>query len=842
MPIYPQDINDWLRSQIPDSSIKSGQEIKFDGVQENVSGELVNIPVVYGYRRVTGPRVFTAVKSNNSTVLYTAIAVSEGPITKFHKLFINDEQISLNGVLTAEQPNGGDFRVTTGTFANILSIGLHRGERTANSLTGTLAGPTSAILSRWTGNTQDIRAFTESMAGIAYIVLEMIWYPNSPYKDFPKITVEISGRKLRNSSISGFGSETNVFQNANPADVLLDYMTNTVYGQGMADNRIDATTISSLRSSMDTQVIPFTNGSPESRFTCNAIVDTGLSVLENVNDLCRQFNIVLTLANGTYRFIPEYKSTTYVLTVNKDNLIGDYSFVYPDLSVKYNRVSVNFSSSIDSFTDTVETIQDATAIVTDGKVLDITVDCPAITDPYMARRIAETILRKSRGQNVYSFTMTKEALRLTVGDIVIWDPESTGTSTTYLRVIEMSMITDFTFEITAVTHDDTFYAPFTVTNKRPKQIEILPTPGGIQPVIIDPVPPVVSPAPAPVPIIAPPPPRPTVATKRKVTVAPQPFTNVTPPILSDTLPNGDNFYPVPVLKFQNANTSVADENYRLDVGVRSFSFNKLANNYGNYVGISKEEFGRYSNIYYDYRPALFYRERDLENIDLGGEGIIIGNGGIAYNRIHYVYEIEYNKYGWFNVAPGDRTKWEKIFFDPEAGTNKSSLSRVTPSGRETVSLLESYRGNEGPNVQFDANSKSYFGCPFLEYNNGNYLTPPVIGNGFLGLRYYLRYSASNFGKVWAIPDLTGGAAPISKDIWQNKQNITSSSSTAQLMTIKYFLINTKTGDYSYLTKYTLNLDDARPGDTGITTSVRNSSWTNYREAFGTSVTPPFTRV
>lgn len=834
--IYPQDINEWLRSQIPPSSLENATQIKFDGVQENVSGELVNIPVVYGYRRVTGPRVFTAVKSNNSTVLYTAIAVSEGPITKFHKLFINDEQISLNGVLTAEQLNGGDHRVTTGTYANILNIGLHRGERTANSLTGTLAGPTSPILTRWTGNSQDIRAFTESMAGIAYVVLEMVWYANSPYKDFPKITVEISGRKLRNASTSGFGNESNVFQDANPADVLLDYMTNSVYGQGMADSRIDATTISSLRSSMDTTVIPYTNGTAQSRLSCNVVVDTGNTVLENINDLCRQFNIVLTLANGVYRFTPEYKSTTYVLTVDKTNLIGEYQITYPDLSVKYNRVSVNFASSINSFTDSIETIEDSTAIVTDGKVFDITVDCPAITDPYMALRTAETILRKSRGQKIYAFTMTREALRLTVGDIVIWDPENSGTSTDYLRVIEMSMNNEMLFEIKAVTHDDTFYPPFTLANKRPKQIEILPTPGGIQPVIIDPVPPVVTTDPAPVPIIQPPPPRPTVATKRKVTVA-------GPTALVDTLPNGDNFYPVPIRKFQNQDTSVDDANYKLDDSY-SFSTFSLANNYGNYVGITKETISGYDDIFYDYRPALFYRERDLDNRDLGGEGIIIGNGGIAYNRIHYVYEIEYNKFGWFNVAPLLRNQYEKIFFDPEAGTDKNSLRRVTPStsrSGELVSLLETYRGNVGPSIAFDANSKSYFGCPFLEYNGNSYVTPP-IPLGYLGLRYYLKYVAALYGKPWAIPDLTGGTPPLSKDIWQNKQNIGSASNTAQLMTIKYFLINTRNGDYQYLTKYTINLDDARPGDQGIKTTIRNLSFTNYREAFGTSVTPPFTKV
>lgn len=836
MAIYPQDINDWLRSQIPESSIKSGQEIKFDGIQENVSGELVNIPVVYGYRRVTGPRVFTSVKSNNSRVLYAAIAISEGPITKYHKLFIDDQQINLAGVLTAEQLNGGDHRVTTGTYANILTIGLHRGQRTFNSMTGTNSGPTSPILTRWTGNAQDIRSFTQSMAGIAYVALEMIWYENSPFKSFPKITVEISGRTLRNSSVSGFGSESNVFQNANPADVLLDYITNTNYGQGMADTRIDASTISALRTSLDIKVVPYVNGTAESRLMCNAIVDTGRTVLQNVNDLCRQFNVVLTLANGVYKFIPEYRSSSYTMTVDKTNLIGEYRITYPDLSVKYNTVNVSYSSSIDSFTDRVETVVDTAAVNTDGKVLDITVDCPAITDSYMAARTAETILQKSRNQRLYAFKMNKEALRVTVGDLIIWDPLTTGNSTTYLRVIELNINNDFTVDVKAVTHDDSFYPPFTPGTKRPKIIEILPEPQPV-PIIIDPVPPIIGPAPAPVPVPQPPPPRPITQRKRKVTVLGAPFTTTNPPILIDTFLNGSNFYPIPVNKISNQNTSVEDSNYQMAHGSKSFSFNLSGGNYGNFVAVTKEPVGSRYNYYYDYRPNLFFRERDLDNIDLGGEGIIIGNGGITYDRIHYVYEIEYNKFGWYNIEPGTLNSYEKIFFDPELGTSKDRIRRVTNEGAGYVSLLECYRGNVGPSIAFDKNSKSYYGCPFLVYSNGSYVVPPAP-NGYLGLKYFIKYVGLEYGQIWSIPALSGGTPPLSKNIWENKQTATD---IGQLMKIKYFLINTKSGDYQYVTQHTINLHKSRPGDAGMLAFDRNNSWLHYREVFGKTGTP-FTKI
>ena len=132
MAIYPQQLNDWLLAQIPKDAVASGKELDFDGASENVGGELVNIPVIYGYRRITGPRVYTSTKAGNSKILYTAVAIGEGPITKVHKLYINDEQ-----VLIADNGDGGGAQVTQGTYGGILDYEIFLGNRTYNTITGT---------------------------------------------------------------------------------------------------------------------------------------------------------------------------------------------------------------------------------------------------------------------------------------------------------------------------------------------------------------------------------------------------------------------------------------------------------------------------------------------------------------------------------------------------------------------------------------------------------------------------------------------------------------------------------------------------------------------------------
>jgi hypothetical protein len=823
MPIYPQETNEWLRSQVPNTALESGKEIKFDGQQINIGGEQVNIPVVYGLKRVTGPRVYTAVKSNNSKICYTAIAVSEGPITKYHKLFLNDEQVSI--VATADQ---GPTAVTQGTYGGILSYELFSGTRTSNSLTGTNSGRESTLLTEVTGNFQDVRTFTTSMAGIAYIVLKMTYVDNnSPYKAFPKITVEISGRKLRNASTVGYGTEQNVFQDANPADVLLDYLTNTVYGRGMADARIDYTSILALRNSLAITVIPHVNGVATARAKLNMTLDTGKTVLENVKNICRQFNIVMTLANGSYRFIAEYATSTVSMVVNGTHIIDGYTVTIPDLSVKYNSVSVTFNNSFDNFNQSIEIIEDSDAVSTDGKFLDINLNYDAITDPFSARFVAETILRKSRGQITYKFKMVKEALKLTVGDVITFDPNTTGSSTNYLRIISLSMMPDFTFDVQAVTHSDNFYPPFTARSKGPKRVEVFPTPSGVVIASVT-APATVTAVAAPTPIIGPPPGRPVTATKRKITIATMPTTS--PSIVVDVLPNGSNFYPAPIEKFQNQNTSVEDADYRLSTA-DSFSTVTNNGNFGNDVRVSIEDAN--TKIFYEYKPCLTYRERDLDNLTIGGEGLVVGNGAVAYTKIHYVYEIEPGKFGWSSQAAGNLYNLEKFFFDPQTEVDPIKRTNLNATA-ETIKLLNCYRGVGGPDI--DPNSRSLFGCPYLEYNNarGSYIAP----NG-LGLRHYVKGSKSTYGAPWQIPGILGGTVPNSNNIWANKNNTTFSITDArQRMTIKYFLINPNTGQHQFIATYTLNLDDARPGDTGIKSHIRSQSYTNYRYY---NQTVPFTQ-
>ena len=770
MPIYPQEINDWLRSQAPTDRQVSAEDVKFSGVEVNEGGELTCIPVVYGLRRVTGPRVYTSLHSNNSRILVMAIALSEGPITGVKNLLFNDEVV-LN------QPSLGFISVGSGTYGGVLTVEF---------LQVTSLNIRSTLITEVTGREQDQEEFITSIQGMFVVVLKMTFNEGGPYKDVPKVSVDVQGRKLRSSASKPYPSAGNVLQNANPADVLLDLLTNTRYGRGLADSKIDATSLTALRSSFETTLQPYVNAAVIKRGQVNWVMNTSETVLSNVNELCRQFGIILTLANGVYRFTSEYSTSSNSGTFNKSNIIGGYSQDIPDLSVKYNKVQVNLFNEESDFNETQEYYEDATAQTADGKLLDISLNLTVLTNPYLARFHAETVLRKSRGQSTYSFQADKTSLKYTVGDVVVFDPTSEG-ATTLLRIIEMTLNDDFTFQIKAVTHLNAFYPPYVLGDIWTKPRIIVPTP--------EPAPKIERPA------------VPTAGTMFKTSH----------PTLTGV--RGDDFYRGP---FKMAKTNLVEfdnENYLLDTDT-SFSTNSTANNYGINVKVVAQN-ATVNNkpitwYYYNYTPYITLRPRDLAN--LRQEGAVVSNGSI-YPKIYYVYQVGTEPdqaFGWHSKAAGTSNTSEFHYFNPDLGD--VPVRRVRGDATSRFHLLQCLETNV-------PQPESMFGCPRLNYaqEQGWYGEVQLIGGG--SLRALAFNDPAGIARPWLIP----------ANVWQQKQGH-AENSTSALITLKYFVVDTR-GIAITLATQTMNLDRLRAGDNGIHILTKNASRITYKKATGASSAP-----
>ena len=152
--------NDWLNPQSNEQVITDKTYNKVSGVELNVSGELVNIPVVYGYRRVVPPRVFNQVKPSDNKILYCVYALSEGLTARPDRIFVNDEQIELPSTITPFTV----YTITKGTYANLVQVEFSTGA------TNSVQMPT--LIREITGLQTSYASFINSMEGITYLVLK----------------------------------------------------------------------------------------------------------------------------------------------------------------------------------------------------------------------------------------------------------------------------------------------------------------------------------------------------------------------------------------------------------------------------------------------------------------------------------------------------------------------------------------------------------------------------------------------------------------------------------------------------------------------------------------------
>jgi hypothetical protein len=728
--------NDWLNPQKNEQVITDKTYSTVTGVELNLSGELVNIPVVYGYRRVVPPRVFNQVKPSDNKILYCVYALSEGYTARPDRIFVNDEQIELPASISPFTV----YTITKGTYANLIQVEFSIGP------TNSVTMPT--LIREITGQQTSYASFINSMEGITYLVLKFT-NPStgSPFTELPKVTVDMFGRNLRNAaSHPTHAAGENQLGGTNPADVLLDLMTNTRYGAGIPDSRIDATSLATLKSSFDTTLVLLRNGVAQKRATCNYILNTGRSVIENIRELGRQFNIIITYANGKFRFTPEYQASSSA-TITETDLIGSIVEQKPDFSVKYNKVKVTYQDPVLGYSNNIVSFSDATALALDGKLLEIDLSYDAVTDPYVASSIAQMVLRKSRDQSVFTFTLRKTAHQFTVGDVITisqaakYHPTTedllVAAKSTVVRIISMSLNSDYTFGIQAVTHSNAFYTP--VPTAAIEYASVVQPANGGSIIAAAPTAPLIPATTNP----TPPPPTPIV-------VAPAPADTV----IRDTATVSTNTNEPPTLM---GTPAVAADFYR---GIFDFAQRSFGGVVGRYQAFSAHSardtpdngYG-FKNLVernlatatttLTFRPYLTYRYRDTTKAADLTERLYKGQ-----RKIFYSYPVAFEggayRYGWINqqIAGSPRSLYT-VIFDPQTPADPQIRGfSVAPLTRTL-----------DPAQVIEARAYNYH-APYLEYFPAErYYAPPTFTDKTFGdgLSYYLGGNAPSLLQ-WQVSD------------------------------------------------------------------------------------------
>ena len=418
------DVVSWF-VEIPDMD---DLEAKYQGVLVNKQSNIASIPVVYGQRKVGGVRVFVATSGTDNTYLYIVIALCEGTIHSIGDVYINDilsSDSKYSGLLTINKYVGTDGQNADSTLVN-AGIG-------------------------WTSD--------HKLSGVAYIAARIKW-DQDVFGGIPTIHAVVQGKVVYDPRT---GQNASVANSSNPALCLRDYLTNSRYGKGLDSSFIDNAQFVTAANKCDSFVTPYSGGSNQKIFSCNAVIDTNITLMNNVKILLSGMRGLMPYRQGKYGLIVEDEGSA-TFAFNESRIIGGISIRSESKKTKFNRIIATFPNPDANWQmDQIEypvagSVEEAGYILEDGGVeLVSQMDLPATTNIYTAQDIASIALKRSRNALTVSFSATSEALNTAIGEIVSVTHSTPAWSAKAFRVQKLTLGSDGTVSVSLIEHQDSIY-------------------------------------------------------------------------------------------------------------------------------------------------------------------------------------------------------------------------------------------------------------------------------------------------------------------------------------------------------------------------------------------------
>ena len=432
---------------MPEYENPSSFQTENQGILLNNQSAVKGLPVVYGERRIGSTRVYMGVGGTNSEYLYVILAVAEGEIDGFTKIFIDDEE---QEVLNAgNSARGADNKITEQVQLTVASK-TPQGEDSSYYK----EGRSLCVLTFYPGTeTQSVNSMFRDAApgwgqngrlrGVAYVAARFEFINTattpSPWQGVPEIKVEVRGKKVlqaysskdTNTNTSTYEADVSsmVYSN-NPADCLLDYLRNPRYGKGLADNRINFTSFSDLRSIFNNTAVLSSNPTVITELVrCDAVINTEDTMFNNTKRLLQSCRGFLPYVNGKYRlkFEGGYDSSSSQFTgenpadaieITDDMIIGEIAVQSEDKNAKYNEAQVTFANAAKEYESDTVIYKDANYIAEDGEPLILTTSHPTLTNFYRVQQYAKYLVDRSRNQLAVSIKITNEGQSIVAGDLV----------------------------------------------------------------------------------------------------------------------------------------------------------------------------------------------------------------------------------------------------------------------------------------------------------------------------------------------------------------------------------------------------------------------------------------
>ncbi len=436
-----------------------GTGVTDSGFLINKGSNVASIPIVYGDRRMGGIRAYVNTTDASGAVsgteyLHVVLAVAQGASGTNANAIDDITAVQFNGTDVWTGSVKGQSGSITSDFSSILTLRMWLGAHDQTSSSDNASGTSFTVGSfnksaEWTSN--------HNMKGIAYIYAIMK-YDRDKYPGAPTITVDVKGKKLKAVNEGGTGVHPTTYVNTdaerkNPANIIYDYLTDSVYGKGISTSDINIESFKTARTWANTLLTATISSTRQTNVTFNGAIDTADTLFNNTQKLLTCANMNLVYANGEYQLKPvKEESFTNAFDFNKDNMLGKVTTSLGSKQTRFNRMKVNFFNPDLDFQPDNIIIENATYLAEDGGVVnEKSVDLPLISSTTdandLATRIGTYYLDLSRHQTIMQFKASHEALKLNVGDPVTVTHDTYNFTAEKFRVNSITLFPDATVDV-----------------------------------------------------------------------------------------------------------------------------------------------------------------------------------------------------------------------------------------------------------------------------------------------------------------------------------------------------------------------------------------------------------
>ena len=425
------------------------------GVEQRLQANTQNkVPVLYGQFMQRGTLTFFEISADRQT-LHSVITLGEGPVTSISKVYWDDILLTIDS----------DGQVTSGTDVDGETTTRLNGQVTVHLYPA--GGPSTyleSLSTDWTSN--------HKMTGLAYAV----------------VTVKYN----RDNDVTGLADMRFIGAAPikDPADAVMDQLTNARYGLGLPATSIDTASFTTAKAYFS-QLVAYQDAAGDSvmaaRFEVNGSVDTGQQVSQRIESILMGSNSSLRWQGGKYSIFINKADAAQNYTITEGNLVGNISVSEVGLNSVVNQIQVRYGR------DAQNNYQRNTATVTlptdnmypneQRRVRSI--DLPLVRTFVEAERIAFILLNQSREQLTIKHITNVEAMALEAGDVIKYTLTNYGWEDKLFRITRINEIENedgLQYEIEATEYADSVYAERTHIEPGSVPNVNLPKPSFIPPV------------------------------------------------------------------------------------------------------------------------------------------------------------------------------------------------------------------------------------------------------------------------------------------------------------------------------------------------------------------------